>query len=154
MRALIFGFVFMIGFCTLQAQQEYVWDEYGIGFTLADDFEEVTNDEEEFSAEGDGMSMSIIPFNNEDIDENDIVSFTLSIFNSLNVTRVDDVRPIQLNGFKGGYAEGASDEARVFIMGLIDPESPTNFFVIITFYDDDENAADEAINICKSFQKL
>jgi len=39
-------------------------------------------------------------------------------------------------------------------MGVIDPNSDTNFFVIITFLDGDTNAVDEAVNICKSIRKL
>ncbi|HAY71151.1 MAG TPA: hypothetical protein DCX89_04615, partial [Saprospirales bacterium] len=61
---------------------------------------------------------------------------------------------IEFNNFEGAYAEGVSDGVKVFIMGLIDPDSDTNFFIIISFLDEDENAIEEAINICTSIERL
>ncbi len=136
------------------AQQSYTWEDYGISFTLADDFQETVSTGEEFSASGDGMEMTIIPFTDEAIDDSDITGYTMSIAASLNLGRIDDVSTINFNGFKGGYAEGALDGAKIFIMGVIDPNSDTNFFVIITFLDGDNNAIDEAVNICKSIRKI
>jgi len=139
---------------TSQTQQNYVWDEYVISFSLEDDFEEVVNNIEEFSAVGDGMEMAIIPFKDETIDDSDITGYTMSVAASLELERIDDVNVIKVNGFKGGYAEGVLNGEKIFLMGLIDPDSDTNFFVIITFLDNDQNAIEEAINICRSFQKL
>jgi hypothetical protein len=139
---------------TISAQQNYTWSEYGLSFSLADDFVEEVNNAEEFSAAGDGMNMAIIPFKDGDFDDSDIAAFTIAIAASLDLGRVDDVNVIDINGFQGGYAEGEKDGAKIFLMGLIDPDSDTNFFVIITFLDQDENATQEAINICQSIQKL
>ena len=136
------------------AQQNYSWEEYGISFTLADDFNETVNSMEEFSATGDGMQISIIPFKDNSIDDSDITAYTLAVAESLNLERIDAVNTIDVNGFKGGYAEGAQNGAKIFVMGLIDPESETNFFVMIVFQDDDTNAVEEAINICKSIKKI
>lgn len=152
--SLILLFASFLSLSTAFCQQNYTWNEYGISFTLADDFKETVNNIEEFSAVGDGMDLSIIPFKDETIDDSDINAYTMSIAASLKLQRIDDVSVIDINGFKGGYAEGASDGARIFIMGLIDPNSDTNFFVIITFLDDDKNASEEAVNICKSIRKL
>lgn len=149
--------LFISAFLFLQsanAQQVYNWDEYGISFTLADDFKETVNNIEEFSATGDGMELAIIPFKDETIDDADINAYTMSIAASLKLQRVDDISVIDINGFKGGYAEGVLDGAKIFIMGLIDPTSDTNFFVIITFLDQDENATAEAVNICTSIKKM
>jgi hypothetical protein len=149
--------LFISAFLFLQnadAQQVYTWDEYGISFTLADDFKETVNTIDEFSASGDGMELAIIPFKDESIDDTDINAYTMSIAASLNLQRIEDVSVIDINGFKGGYAEGVLDGAKIFIMGLIDPTSDTNFFVIITFLDKDENATEEAVNICTSIKKI
>ncbi|MBK8516997.1 MAG: hypothetical protein IPL55_12170 [Saprospiraceae bacterium] len=146
--------LFTLSSLYLSAQQQYTWEEYGISFTLADDFKESVNSIDEFSASGDGMELSIIPFKDDAIDDSDIHAYTMSIAESLNLERVDDVNTIDINGFKGGYAEGVQNGAKIFVMGLIDPDSETNFFVIITFQDEDQNAIDEAINICKSIKKI
>lgn len=150
-----FLFIIMTAFIqTISAQQNYTWSEYGLSFSLADDFKEEVNNAEEFSAAGDGMNMAIIPFKNADFDDADITAFTLAIAASMDLGRVDAVNVVDINGFKGGYAEGEKDGAKIFIMGLIDPDSDTNFFVLITFLDQDENATQEAINICQSIHKM
>jgi hypothetical protein len=154
MKSIMVVLVCTFSILNLNAQQAYVWEAYGISFTLADDFEEVVNNDEEFSAVGDGMEMAILPFSDENIDNSDIVAYTIEVGNSLDLERVDNVNVIKLNGFKGAYVEGMADGEKIFLMGLIDPDSDTNFFVIITFLDDDENAIQEAINICKSFKKI
>lgn len=148
---LVFSFVLIQN---VSSQQNYMWDEYGLSFSLADDFKETANSDSEFSAVGDGMNMSIIPFLDADIDDTDITAYTLAAAAMLELGRVDDVNFIEVNGFQGGYAEGEKDGAKIFLMGLIDPDSDTNFFVIITFLDQDANATQEAINICNSIQKM
>lgn len=153
----LFFALFLFCFSNLQtiySQQEYTWEEYGIGFSLADDFKEKVNNIEEFSAEGDGMEISIIPFKDGSIDDNDITTYTMSIAASLKLGKIDDISKIDINGFTGGYAEGVQNGIKIFVMGLIDPDSETNFFITIVFQDKDENAIEEAINICKSIHKL
>jgi len=154
MKILSFLLLSFLTFQVTVAQQNYTWEEYGIGFTLADDFEETQNTDDEFSAAGDGMTISIIPFKDDSVDDSDISGYTMSIAASLKLERIDDVSVIDINGFKGGYAEGVQDGTKIFVMGLIDPDSDVNFFVIIVFQEDDQNAMDEAINICKSIHKL
>lgn len=100
------------------------------------------------------MEMTIIPFQDETISSDDITTFTMAIAASLELERIDDISVIELNGFTGGYAEGVLNDEKIFLMGLIDPESANNFFVIITFLDNDQNAIDEAVNICLSFEKI
>ena len=75
----------------ISAQQEYSWEEYGIGFSLADDFKETVNSMEEFSAVGDGMELSIIPFKDNSIDDSDITTYTMSIAASLKLEKIDDI---------------------------------------------------------------
>ena len=90
----ISAFIFV---SNIKSQQNYTWEEYGIAFSLADDFKETANNIEEFSAVGDGMDMSIIPFKDETIDDSDITAYTMSIAASLNLERVDDVNIINVN---------------------------------------------------------
>lgn len=105
MKRLIILFVFSglsyFGF----GQQEYTWEEYGISFSLADDFREKVNTASEFSATGDGMELSIIPFKDETIDDSDITAFTMGIAASMKFKRIDDISVIDFNGFQGAYAE-------------------------------------------------
>ncbi len=59
---------------SVNAQKVFEWSEYGLTFDLADDFAETVNNEQEFSADGDGMSVSIFPFNDATIDDHDITA--------------------------------------------------------------------------------
>lgn len=136
------------------SQQEYAWEAYNLSFTLDDDFEETSNNYEEFSASGNGIEFSILPFIDDTIDEDDITTFTMSIAASLELDQLNDISIIELNGFKGGYAEGHMDGALIFIMGLIDPDSDSNFFVILGFDNEDEEAFDKAVNICQSIKMM
>jgi len=147
---LIFTFFITVAY----AQQEYTWDDYGIAFTLSDDFDELENNEEEFSAHGYGIELSIFPFADESIDEMDITTFTMSIAASLELSEIEDINIIELNGFKGGYAEGSLGGVSVFVMGLIDPDSDTNFFVLIGFENTDEEAFNKGVSICESIRKI
>jgi hypothetical protein len=139
---------------SMTAQQVYEWEEYGLSFDLADDFKETVNTESEFTAVGDGMIVSIHPFADADIDDADITAFTIAAASNLSIDQVTDIDMISLNGFKGGYTEVVSDGHKVFIMGLIDPNSDVNFFIVITFADGDGLATQEAIAICQGLQKM
>ena len=136
------------------AQQVYEWEEYGLSFDLADDFKETVNSDSEFAAVGDGMSISIHPFADADIDDADMTAYTIDAASSLSIDHVTDIDMINLNGFKGGYTEVVSDGHKYFIMGLIDPNSATNFFITITFAEGDGLATEEAIAICKGLHKM
>ena len=136
------------------AQDAYEWEDYDLEFTLPANFDVTASSGEEFTAEGGGMSFSIIPFDDDSIDSSDITSYTIEIAASLGLDGIDDVDLIDINGFSGGYVEGNQDGVTLFMMGLIDPDSDTNFFVIIAFEEGDTKASNIAVNICKSIKKM
>lgn len=145
----------LLGATKAQSQEyfDWEWDDYSISFTLADDFKPVTNTGEEFTAKGDGMDISIFPFNDASVAHTDISSYTADIAETVELQVVDDANVLQLNGLKGAYVEGYKDGQRVVLLGFIDPETATNFFAVITFDDNDSVAEDEAIKIVSSFRK-
>ncbi len=140
---------------SLVAQQDwnYEWSQHNVVFTLADDFKVITNTGDEFTAKGDGMEFGIFPFSDNTIDATDIALYTLAVAETLELEEVDDADVLDLNGLEGAYVEGYKDGSRVVLLGFIDPASATNFFAVITFSDDDANAADEAVQMILSFSK-
>lgn len=140
---------------SVNAQQyiDYEWSKYNIAFTLAEDFKEVTNNDSEFTAVGDGMEFAIFPFNDASVAHSDMTNYTLSVAGSLDMQELDDVDVLNLNGLEGAYVEGYKDGDRVILMGFIDPTSETNFFALITFGDNDNVAEDEAVNMISSLRK-
>jgi len=140
---------------SLNAQQDwdFEWTQHNIIFTLAEDFKVITNTADEFTAKGDGMDFGIFPFDDNTVDQTDMITYTLAIAKSLNMEQLDDVDVIDMNGLKGSYVEGYKDGQRIITLGFIDPESGTNFFAVITFADNDEVAENEAVRMITSLRK-
>lgn len=152
---LILVLVSSLTLSSLNAQQDwdFEWTQHNIIFTLAEDFKVITNTADEFTAKGDGMDFGIFPFNDNSVDQTDMISYTLAIAKSLNMEQLDDVDVIEMNGLKGSYVEGYKDGQRIVTLGFIDPESATNFFAVITFADNDEVAENEAVRMITSLRK-
>ncbi|HRG33851.1 MAG TPA: hypothetical protein PLN76_11305 [Saprospiraceae bacterium] len=152
---LILVLVSSLTLSSLNAQQDwdFEWTHHNIIFTLAEDFKVVTNTADEFTAKGDGMDFGIFPFNDNSVEQTDMISYTLAIAKSLNMEQLDDVDVIEMNGPKGSYVEGYKDGQRIVTLGFIDPESATNFFAVITFADNDEVAENEAVRMITSLRK-
>lgn len=148
---LFFGFALNV--VQSQKDYDYEWTHHNIIFTLAEDFKEVTNTADEFTASGDGMEFGIFPFSDQTIDQSNITAYTIEIAKYIKLEELDDVDVVELNGLKGAYVEGYKEGARVIVLGFIDPDSDTNFFATITFKDDDDIAEDEAVRILKSLRK-
>lgn len=136
-----------------QKDYDYEWKQHNIVFTLPEDFKEVTNKADEFTASGDGMEFGIFPFSDASVDHSNITAYTIAIAKHIKLEELDDVDVMELNGLQGAYVEGFKEGARVVVLGFIDPDSDTNFFAMITFKDDDGVAEDEAVRILKSLRK-
>jgi len=94
------AFVLFFMVCTsLTSQQyyDYEWSDYNITFSLAEDFQEVTNNGTEFTAVGDGMDFGIFPFSDATISDTDISEYTSSLAESLQMIEIDDARVLSLN---------------------------------------------------------
>lgn len=134
---IIFSFLFsQISY----SQVNYTWDSYGISFNLTEDFRVSVNSGEEFSANSPQMYFTIVPFYDESIDDLDITDYTISLAEILNMQEYHDFALIDLNGLEGGYLEGYLEGSRIYLMGIIDPNTDSNFFVIITFVETSDYA--------------
>jgi len=136
----------------LLAQQTWKWDYYGIALDLPDDFEVVKNTNNEFEAEGAGMGLYIYIFE-EDISIDEMDDATIEAATQMELEEIDDVEAFETRSFEGFYVAGYKDGAAILFAGVIDPESTTNFFVAISFGDDDEVAEDDAFDILDSIRK-
>jgi hypothetical protein len=144
----------LFSFKSIAQDIDYTWKQYNITFTLAKDFKINTNNGEEFTATGDGnMQFGVFPFSDHTVDHSNITAYTIEIAKSLELEQLDDVDVLDLNGLQGAYVEGYKEGQRVVMLGFIDPDSDTNFFSIVTFGDDDEEAEKEAVRMISSFRK-
>lgn len=133
------------------AQETFHWNN--IAFTLSDDFDVTQQGRNTFEAIGDGLEIRIAAFSDDAIDADDISDVTLALAIDLKLEEVDAAAEIDLNGLEGAYVEGYKNGDRIFLMGMIDPDSDDNFFAVITFGDDDDYAEETAIDIFASFRQ-
>ena len=125
------AFLFVANLAICQTDWDYEWEHYNIAFTLSDKFKVLKNTADEFSAQGNGISVSLFPFEDGSI----------------------DVDIVELNGLKGAYVEGYKAGDRIIVLGFIDESSHTNFFATLNFADDDAKSEEAAIAILQSIRK-
>lgn len=154
---------FLIGFICLTlsataalAQDTYVWEEYGIGFSVESDLIVDESDIESFTAatrEGE-ISISITPWSDDEVDEENLADAALEIAAELYLFEDSDIDGdyVEIDTFNGFYlvvAPSELDAPDMMIVALmLDTESDTNFVVAIGFEDGND---DEALDVLNSF---
>lgn len=154
MRQLTLSICFIFVLLSASAQVTFDWDDQGISFTLPNDFVVVNDGEFEFEAEGDGMEFGLYVFNDDELDADDVADLTFELASSLDLEEVDDAEEIELNGFLGAYVLGYLDGDAIFLLGLMDPDTDTNFYATVTFFDDDDEAEATAFQILESIVRI
>ena len=142
----------VIGSLSVQAQQSWVWDAYDVSLQLPEDFKVIKNGKNEFEAEGEGMEIYMFIFE-EDISLNQMKDATLLAASEMELEQYDAVEEVSTSGFEGKYVAGYKEGDAVLLCGLIDPDNTTNFFVVITFDDDDGVAEADAFRILRSLSR-
>ena len=133
---------------TLLAQTDMIWDTHGVGFTVPDDFKIEVNNAEDFTAGNDELYLSILPWQDEMVTEDDLVDAVDAFAKELKYDRVHEGDVIEIDDFTGYYIKGRKDGANAVLLALLDKESSTNLLVVIVYADGYE---DEAVNIASSF---
>jgi hypothetical protein len=130
-----------------QAQEEWVWDEYGLAFTLAKGMKVTQNDGETFSAERGNLFLTMTPIVDSDISERDLARAVIAMAVEMEYDDIEDADELELNDLVGYYVEGTKDGAGAFVIALLDKESASNYLVIIVF---DDDSRDEAMEMALS----
>jgi hypothetical protein len=130
-----------------QAQEEWVWDEYGIAFTIAKGMKVTQNDGETFTAERGNLFLTMTPIVDSDINEDDLAEAVIAMAVEMDYDGIEDADMLELNDLVGFYVEGTKDGAGAFVIALLDKESASNYLVIIVF---DDDSRDEAMEIALS----
>lgn len=131
----------------------YVWDKYKLQITVPDDFKVTKNTNEEFEMEGEGMELAMSIFE-KDITLEQMDEATVEGAKAMKLTEVDAAHAVKSNGLEGFYVEGYLEGDRVMFAGMIDPNSHTNFFIAITFDDEDKTAEEDALKVLNSIKRL
>jgi len=130
-----------------QAQEEWVWDEYGIAFTLAKGMKVTQNDGETFTAERGNLFLTMVPIVDSNINEDDLAEAVIDMAVEMDYDDIEDADELELGDLIGYYVEGTKDGAGAFVIALLDKESASNYLVIIVF---DDSSRDEAMEIALS----
>lgn len=135
------------------AQKTYVWKSYNIQVTVPDDFREKKNTNKEFDMKGDGMELSIL-IHEENVAIDDLDDAAIAGAKAMNLQEIDAAHRVSINEFEGFYVEGFKDGHRIMFACLGNPSSHTNFFIIVTFDDNDKVAEKDALGIINSLDVL
>lgn len=131
----------------VQAQEKWVWDEYGIGFTLSKGMKVTQNDGETFMAERDNLFITMTPIKDEEITEADLALAVFTMAKEMEYDGIEDADKLELDDLVGYYVEGIKDGVSAVVIALLDQESESNYLVIIVF---DDDSRDEAIEMAQS----
>ncbi len=137
----------------VSAQKTYVWEHYKVQITVPDDFRVKVNDNHNFEMKGDGMELAMHIFE-ENVAIDDLDDATIAGANAMELAEIDEATKVTANELQGYYVEGFKAGYRVIFAGLGDPNTHTNFFLVITFDDDDKEADKTAKDILDSLDVL
>lgn len=150
MKKLLAGFIVltMLSFSSI-FEQTYEWEHYGLEITVPDDFKVTKNTENEFDMKGVAMGLHMYVYE-EDITVEEMDEAVVAVASKLQMTELHEATGIEGDGLDGFFVEGTRKDKRVVLAGMIDPKSHTNFLMLITFYDDDNVAVEDAVDIINS----
>jgi hypothetical protein len=72
----------------------------------------------------------------------------------MKLQEIDIAHKVSVNELEGYYVKGFKDGHRVMFACLGDPNSHTNFFIVITFDDKDKVAEQDSLGIINSLDVL
>ncbi|MFN4147274.1 MAG: hypothetical protein ACK4GN_15725 [Runella sp.] len=144
--------IFSLFSFTAIVDKTYYWDAYNIEITVPRDFKITKNTKNEFEMAGDGMELFMYIWNQKAITTDDMDEATVAAAKAMQLEEIDEEHAFKNGYFEGYYVEGFKDGDRVMFAGVVDLSSRTNFFIAITFDDNDAEAEKEALKILESIR--
>jgi hypothetical protein len=132
---LSFIFLFLAIGYNSNAQVGLEWDSYGIGFSVPDDFELFVNNSEEFSAGNDDVYLSLLPWDDENINEYNLAEAVVDVAYAMDYDEITQATDANIHDFVGYGVSGVKDGVWAVIVMLLDEKSGTNLVVVIAYND-------------------
>lgn len=149
LRKIQFSLFLLVAFSSpLLSQVEYTWDSHGIGFKATSDMKVTVNKADEFEATNGKITLDIFPWQDENINHDDLADATVAIAKDLKFDNIHGADALEIQDFQGYYVMGSKDGVEAIIMTLLDKESSTNMIVTIVY---DSGSQATAIKIADSF---
>lgn len=136
--------VFVLAF-SVHAQTDMVWDTYGLGFSLPRGMQITENNSEIFSAEGNDLSLAIVPFKESSVGPEELAELLIELADEFEYDVVTDADELELDGLYGYYTEGKKEGVQAVLVALMDEASESNYFVILVYKRNTRNTAIEMI---------
>lgn len=134
---------------TLHAQQDWRWEQHGVGFSAPSNMRITTNNDSEFTAEGSDLVLSIYVEQNGEVNDNNLAEAVIAAAKELNYDEVTAADEVEIDDFKGYFVEGTKGDIGALILALLDTKSSTNLVIVIAYTTDDTR--EKAIKIADSF---
>jgi len=150
MKRSLFPAIGIILFVTtsLSAQMtDMIWDTHGVGFKVPNNFVIETNTGEEFSASNDNLFLTIAPFQDEEVTEDNLADAVVAMAEALEYDIIEEVEALEIDDFTGYYIKGKKEGTNAVVMALLDKESSTNLLVVIVY---NKGYEEQAVKIAAS----
>jgi len=134
---------------TAFSQKDWRWDKHGIAFSAPSNMKVITNNAEEFAAEGSDLFLSLYAEQNSEVTEETLAEVVVAAAVEMEYDEITDVDALSIQDFKGFYVEGTKDGIGAVIIALLDEKSSTNLIISIAYTTD--AARNKAIAIADSF---
>lgn len=143
-------FIVTTVFClsmVVNAQQRYTWEQYGLSFSVPQNFKVVKNTAESFEAENANIHLTIEVMDYDGIDPEDLGTALGEMANELGMTGMD-IGELALTTLEGAYIEGKVKGVNVCLVLLADTDSNIALVASVTYSNGNEQ---QATNIVNSF---
>src|SRR5690349_1872021 len=103
---------------TAFAQQDWRWEQHGVGFSAPTNLRITTNNESEFVAEGSDLILSIYVEQDGEVDEATLAEALVAAAKEMEYDEITAADELEIDDFKGYFVEGTKDGVGAFILTL------------------------------------
>ena len=127
------------------SQTDRKWETYRIGLITPVDFNIIKNDKEEFSAKSNEVFISLIPWNDSDVSNENIAKTLVQITKEMKYDEITETAELIIKDFTGYGVNGKKDGKNAVIATLVNKKTGKNLIVIITYSNGKEKIAEDIL---------
>ncbi|MBK9399224.1 MAG: hypothetical protein IPN55_19110 [Saprospiraceae bacterium] len=145
-KILLLSILFIASIASINAQTRWTWDQYGLSFEAPSSMKVTENDEIKFSAEMDGMAVSMEVMDYEGLTPETMGGALGEAAASMGMSENSDIGPLALTSLAGVYIDGMVEGTRMTMAILFDTESNIAVIVSIAYTDDMVQVSTDVVN--------
>lgn len=141
--------LFLLSQTALNAQQDWRWEQHGVGFNAPANLRVTTNNASEFVAEGSDLVLSIYVEQDGEVGEDQLAEALIAAAEEMDYDEITAADELEIDDLKGFFVEGTKNGVGAFIITLLDKKSSTNLVIVLAYTSD--SGRKKAIDIADSF---